>query len=124
MSSLVKIRGSRRARPTAEAVAVKLGRHAHKELVNVDGPSQIERGVIESIDLREVVALRAAIDDALYDIAARFNLKYRVLRGRFGIDGAEYRIGLGVKERPSNVPFATPGKPIVSARMPKPRAAK
>lgn len=119
MSSFVKVRGSRR--------------HAHKELVNIDGPSQIERGDISSIDLREVVALRAAIDDALNDIATRFNLKYRVLRGRFGADGAEYRIGLEVKERPSNVhrtgtalivPSTTPGKPIGSARMPKPSAAK
>ncbi len=43
--------------------------------------------------------LRAAIDDAMFAVAERFNLNYRVLHSRFGMDGAEYRIGLEVKPR-------------------------
>src|SRR5262249_10221195 len=106
--------------------------YSHKEEAHPDGPSQIERGDIVEMDARAAKALRFALDDAVRGIALRFNLDYRVVRGEFGADGAVYKIGLEIKERPRPVhvtgnallvPSDPPGKPLGSARLPRSRDA-
>lgn len=95
MRSFVKALDTRRPRVPSRCAAPG---SFHQERCNPDGPSQLEQGDVRGMDLRTVVGLRAALDDAIFAVAQRFNLKYQVLRGRFGADGAMYEIGLEVKK--------------------------
>jgi hypothetical protein len=71
--------------------------YSHKEECNPDGPSQLEKGNVETMDLRTARALRSAIDDAMHDIAGRFNLEYVVQRGVIREHQANYKIALETK---------------------------
>jgi hypothetical protein len=121
-------KATKAAKPAGEAKG-----YAHEEECNPDGASQLERGDVTEMGLRIAVGLRAAIDDAIDGLAKGFNLEDRVLRGEFGTDGAEYRIGLEVKERRKIkvlktgtapiVPSVGEGEPLGSARLPRTYAA-
>lgn len=127
MRSFIKTRGARRPRSPRPSTTPE--GYSHKEECNPDGPSQIERGDIREMDLRTVIGLRAAIDDAIFKVAERFGLRYNVLRGQHGVDGAVYKIGLEVRERRTTtvyltgnapiVPSSTPGKPLGAERLHK-----
>src|SRR5437764_336506 len=63
----------------------------------LEGPSQLERGNITALDARAARALRAAIDDAIHDVALRFNLAYSVGRPDATGAGCHYHVHLEVK---------------------------
>jgi hypothetical protein len=70
---------------------------ARMDPTTLAGPSQIERGDITRLDPRTAVALRAAIDGAIYDVAQRFNLAYAVVRDQADGEGVDVRVRLVVK---------------------------
>ena len=87
------------ARVVRPSAPTQVAPFAHKEVVNLDGPSGIELGDITALGEREAIALRAAIDDAIHKIASRFNVRYEVIRGRADGTRCEYVIRLAVKPR-------------------------